>query len=218
MTTDAKLRAESSLLELCRDAKEENSKLLNAGRKHLWTTAILSPKIKEELPRVAPPFIMFNAFLLYGNLVYTCLMASTLKVGCEELLHDGRCGVGIDEASRHDKYVGVIVLTDEVCYLGNPTQSCTYALVLVESHGDTLSTATDGDAGVAFTFLYGLGQGMRVVGVVTAVGTVGAKVLILPAFGVEPLLYIFFQFVTSMVAGKTYSLHNLQIKGEGVSK
>ena len=37
--------AESSLLELCRDAKEENSKLLNAGRKYLWTTAILSPKI-----------------------------------------------------------------------------------------------------------------------------------------------------------------------------
>ena len=141
------------------------------------------------------------------------LVTSTFKVGREELFHNGRCGGGINEASRHNKYVGIIVLTDEMSNLGYPTESGAYALVLVERHGNAFTATADGNARVAFAFLDSLGQWVRIVGIVAASCAVRAEVFVLPALGVEPLFYIFFQFVSSVVAGKTYSLHNLQIKG-----
>ena len=121
-------------------------------------------------------------------------MASAFKLGGEEFLHDGRSGGGIDEASRHDEHVGVVVLADEVCYLGYPAQAGAYALVLVECHGDTLSATADGDAGVALALLYGFSQGVCIVGIVATGGAVGAEVLVLPAFGFEPLLELLGKF------------------------
>ena len=130
--------------------------------------------------------------LLYGNLVDTCLMASAFKFGVEELLHDGSCRIGVDKSAWHHQYVGIVVLAYEMCYFGYPAQSGTYALMFVERHVDALAATADGNAGVALAALYGCSQWVAIVGIVAAVGAMGAKVLVLPSLGLEPLLHIFF--------------------------
>lgn len=159
--------------------------------------------------------------LLHGNLVDTCLVASTFEGRVEELLHDGCCRGGVDEASGHHEHVGIVVLAYEMRYFGYPAESGTYALMLVERHVDALAAAADGNAGVALAALHGCCKRVSIVGIVAAIGAVGAEVLVLPAFGLEPLLHIFFQFVTSVVAGKTYQFHKikdykLKIKTDGL--
>ena len=58
--------------------------------------------------------------LTYGYLIDSLLMASTLKLGGEELIHDGFGCLFAYEAARHDKHIGIVVLTDEVSNLGQP--------------------------------------------------------------------------------------------------
>ena len=58
--------------------------------------------------------------LWQGNLVYPPHMATAFKGGGKELIHDGICLGIVDETAWHYQYVGIIVLTDEVGYFGNP--------------------------------------------------------------------------------------------------
>jgi hypothetical protein len=82
-------------------------------------------------------------------------MAASLELGVEEFLHNSRSSSGVYESSRHHEYVGVVVLTNEMGYLGYPAESGAYALVLVECHGNTFTAAADANAGVALAVLYG---------------------------------------------------------------
>ena len=47
-------------------------------------------------------------------------MASAFELRGEELVEAGCCGAFINEAPREDDDVGVVVLTDEMGYLGQP--------------------------------------------------------------------------------------------------
>ena len=77
---------------------------------------------------------IFKCYLLHSLLV-----AATFE-GCGEVfVHDGTCGVGSDESSWHDEYVGIVVLADEVSYLGNPCEAGAYVLMFVERHGDAFA-------------------------------------------------------------------------------
>ena len=125
---------------------------------------------------------------LYGNLVDAALVAPSLKIGGEKLVEDLAGHVVVDEAARQDKHVGVVVLADEMCYLGHPAQASADALVLVERHGDALARSADADAGVDLAALHPLGQGVAEVGIVAAFLAEGAIILISDASLVEVLL------------------------------
>ena len=87
-------------------------------------------------------------------------MAAAFELGGEILVHDGTSGILIDKASGHHQHVGIVVLTNEMCYLRNPAQTGTDRLVLVERHIDALAGAADSDAGEHLTLFNALCQSM----------------------------------------------------------
>ena len=119
-------------------------------------------------------------------------MASTLELGGEVLVHDGAGSLLRDEAAWHHQHIGIVVLTDEMGNLGNPAETGTYALVLVEGHIDALTRSTDGDTWEYLALLDALSQCMTEVAVVARVLSVSAVVLILVALLLEVLLYELF--------------------------
>ena len=131
-------------------------------------------------------------------------MAAAFELGGEVLVHNLTGCLFGDEASGHDQHVGIVVLTDEMGNLGNPSQTGTDRLMLVERHADALAGAADGNAGIDRAVLDGLAQGMTEVAVVTA-GLAGrAEVTIDDTPLHEILLDEFFQRVASVVAGHPY--------------
>ena len=118
-----------------------------------------------------------------GDAVHASLMTTALEGGVQVLVHDLAGHVGIDETAGHYQDVGIVVLTDKVGNLGNPAQAGADTLMLVQSHGDTLSAAAHGYTLLYLTVLYAAGQCMAVVGIVATVGSIGAVVLEL-----QPLL------------------------------
>ena len=135
---------------------------------------------------------MFSLLSLNRNLVDSTLMASAFEVSCEELVHNLAGHVFVDEPAWHDEHVGIVVLTDEMGNLGNPAESCTDALVLVEGHVDALARAADGDAGEHFALLNALSQCMAEVRVVARLLVVRTVVFIGIALLVEVPLYELF--------------------------
>ena len=101
-----------------------------------------------------------------GDAVNTSLMATALKGGVQVLVHYLAGHVGVDETAGHYQDVGIVVLTDKVGYLRNPAQAGADALMLVQSHGDTLSAAAHGYTLLYLTVLYTAGQSVAIVGIV----------------------------------------------------
>ena len=98
--------------------------------------------------------------MLYRNLVDAALVTTTFEVGGEIFVHNFTGHLLIDETTGHDKHIGIIVLTDEMGNLGNPAQTGTDALVLVERHTDAFAAATDSNAGKYLAILDAACQGM----------------------------------------------------------
>ena len=78
-------------------------------------------------------------------------MASAFEGGSKELVHNLTGHIVVDKTTWHHEYVGIVVLTDEMCNLWDPAQTSAYLLVLVECDADTLTTTTDGNAGINLT-------------------------------------------------------------------
>ena len=117
------------------------------------------------------------------NAVNASLVTTALKGGVQVLVHDLAGHVVVYETAGHYKNIGIIVLTYEMSDLGDPAESSTDALMLVQSHGDTLSAAAHGYTLLYLTVLYATGQCMAVISIVTTVRSIGAVVLEL-----QPLL------------------------------
>ena len=76
--------------------------------------------------------VTIDGLLLYGNLINSLLMASAFEGSRKELVHNLASHIVVDETTWHYQYVGIVVLTDEMCNLGNPAQSGAHLLVLVQ--------------------------------------------------------------------------------------
>ena len=92
-------------------------------------------------------------------------MAATFELGGEVLIHDGTGGILVDETAWHHEHIGIVVLTDEMGNLGNPAQTGTDRLVLVERHVDALTRTADSDAGEYLALFDALSQCVTEVGV-----------------------------------------------------
>ncbi len=103
---------------------------------------------------------------------------AAFKRSLEELIHDFLCHLIVDEAAWHYQYVSIVVLTNHMSNLWNPSQSGTNALMLVERHSDTLARATDANTRINFAILNALGQSMTEVWVVDRSVTPCAIILI----------------------------------------
>ena len=105
-------------------------------------------------------------------------MTTALEIRGEEFVHDFACHFRIDETSRHDQHIGIVVLTAQMGDFRNPTQACAYALVLVQRHADTFATAAYSYARIAFAVFYGSCQRMGIIGVVATGFGIRNKVLV----------------------------------------
>ena len=119
-------------------------------------------------------------------------MAPTFESSGKELVHNLTSHFVVDESSGHYQHVGIVMLTNQVGYLRNPTETCTDALVLVQRHVDAFTAAADGDTGEYLALLNALSQCMTEIRVVTRVLGVGTVVLIGVALLVEVLLHKLF--------------------------
>jgi hypothetical protein len=113
-------------------------------------------------------------------------MAAALEGSSEELVHNLTGHIVVDESTWHHEYVGIVVLTDEMSNLRDPTQTGTYLLVLVEGDGDTFTRTADSDTGINLTTLDALSQSVTEVGIIDRGVAPGTIVLI----GVTLLLKI----------------------------
>ena len=143
---------------------------------------------------------------LNRNLVYTLLVATTLELGGEVLIHDLAGHVLIDEAARHHQHVSIIVLADEMGNLRNPAETGSDRLMLVERHVDTFARSADGYARENFAILNTTGQCMAEVAIVAGVLGIGAVVLKRVALLLEVLLHELLKCIASVVAGYAYCL------------
>ena len=145
-------------------------------------------------------YLIYLQALFYRNLINTILMTATVKFGREELCQNHIRFFSADEASRHNQYISVIVLTGQVRNFCIPTESSTNSLVLVQRHIDSVSTAADSDTGITFSRFHCKSQRMSIIRIVYACGRVSSEILVSPAFYFQPAANIFFQFKTGMVA------------------
>jgi hypothetical protein len=76
--------------------------------------------------------------------------------------------------------------------------------MLVQRDVDTLTAATDSDAGIALALLNCQSAGMSKVGIVTAVLVVGTEILIGDTHPVKPTLDGLFGLITGMVAAQCH--------------
>ena len=129
--------------------------------------------------------------LAYWYLLYTTLMATAFESGLEELVHDCSSCLIVDETAWHNQYVSIVVLTAEMSYLWNPSESGANSLMLVERDADTLATAANGNARINLTALDSFAQGMAEVGIIAAKVAVCTEVLVGIAMLFKVLEHIF---------------------------
>ena len=109
----------------------------------------------------------------------------------------------VNEASRHDEHIGIVVLADEVGHLWNPAQSGAHGLVFVERHADALAAAADCDARIYLLRFDAVRKGMAEVRIVTAVGCVCAVVLVPVAMSLAVFYDVLLQLIACMVGRKS---------------
>jgi hypothetical protein len=134
-------------------------------------------------------------------------MASAFEGSGKELVHNLASHVVVDETTRHDEYVGVVVLTDEMGNLRNPTQTGTHLLVLVQRNADAFARTADGDTRIDLTTLDALSKSMTEVGIIDRGVTPSTVVLIGVALLFQVLEHELLKWVACMIAGYTYSLY-----------
>ena len=126
-------------------------------------------------------------------------MSATFERCFEKFLHYLAGLICGDETPRHDEYIGIVMLTGEVGYLGLPHQGCTNMLMLIQCHRYALATATNSDASLTLPGTDAVSQGMGIVGIVATL--LGEAPIILVGFSYcgEIFFHEGFQGETGMV-------------------
>ena len=144
---------------------------------------------------------------LYRDLFYATLMATAFKRYCEELVHDGTGCVVVDETTWHHEHIGIVVLTDKLSDFRAPANSRTNALMLVERHGNTLSTTTDGNAGINLAAFNTFSQCVAKIGIVDGGITPCAIVFHRVAFLFQILQNELLQWKSCVVSCHAYAFY-----------
>ena len=131
-------------------------------------------------------------------------MPSAFESGGKELVHNLTGHIVVDESSRHHEHVGIVMLTNQMGNLRNPAQAGTHLLVLVQRDADTLTTATDGNAGIHLAALDTLSQRMTEIGIVHRCITPRTIVLIGITLLFQILEHEFLKCEACMITGNSY--------------
>lgn len=145
--------------------------------------------------------------MLQRYLSYPALVASALESGLEKFVKDGFGSLVVNETAGQNEHIGIVMLADEVGYLGYPRQSGTYSLMLVERHADAFAASADANAGIYFAAFDPFGQRMAEIGVVTAKVTIRTIVLVGVAVAFKILQHKLFEGKARMVAGYSHCLY-----------
>lgn len=131
-------------------------------------------------------------------------MAAALESCIEENINTLQSDFRTNETCRKHKHVSVIMSTRQAGNLRLPAQSGTDALMLIQSHTDTIACATDSDSGINLSFLDRNSARMGKIGVIATLATERAKIDKRDALRIKVSFYHHFQFIAGMVAAKPY--------------
>ena len=134
-------------------------------------------------------------------------MATALKRGLEELVHDCSSCLIVDETAWHNQHVGIVVLTAEMGNLRNPSETCAHTLMLVERDADTLATAAYGNTVIYLSSLDRFAHSMAEVGIVAAHVDICAEVLVGISMLILVLEHLLLQFEACVVASYSNCLY-----------
>ena len=134
-------------------------------------------------------------------------MASAFEGSSEELVHNLTGHIVVDETTWHHEHVGIVVLTDEMCNLWDPTQTGTHLLVLVECDADTFARTADGDTGIKLTTLNALGQCVTEVRIIDTCVTPSTIVLVGITLLLQVLKHKLLKSEACVIAGYANSLY-----------
>ena len=129
-------------------------------------------------------------------------MAATLKRGVQEQIHQLAGKAGADNTAAHAQGVGIVVAAGVLAAEAVRAAAGADALDLVGGHADADTGAAEQQCLLALAAHHCVTSGHSHIGVVHAVGAVGAKVDILQPQLVQMSLDGFLQFKTAMVGGK----------------
>ena len=143
-----------------------------------------------------------NGIRFDGDFVDSSLVATSLEGSVEINIDNAKCGFGIDEASWHNKHIGIVMLTCKAGDVLCPREGGTNALMLVEGDVDAVSCAAHSDAAVIFSVFYGCGAGVGEIGIVARLFGICAEVVSVDSAFVKMFDNFFLEFVTGVVTAK----------------
>ena len=127
-------------------------------------------------------------------------MSSTLKLRMQKSIDNGDSHLRLYEAGSQHKAVCVIVLSGQTRKLHIPAMCGAHTLVLVHSHANAVSAATDGNSRVHLAGLERESTWVSKVRIVARLCRIRSKIFICNALRVEPTLNNTFKFISGMVA------------------
>ena len=127
-------------------------------------------------------------------------MTTTFERRTEESIKNFLCSLIVDETSRQDNYVSIIVLTNQTCYILVPCQSGSDTLVLVKSYCHALSTSAYCDTWIYFAILNSLSKRMCKIRIVNTNITVCTEIFDRITFTFKILHYKLLEWIAGMIA------------------
>lgn len=131
-------------------------------------------------------------------------MPSAFEFGIEK--HMGRIEgfFPADEPPRHGQNIGVVVLARKGGYLTFPAEGAAHVRMLVGGDGDTDARTADKDSQRKRAVLHFLRHRMGKIGIIHALGAVGAEVLKTVALLAQGILKVFLELEAGVVATYAY--------------
>ena len=158
----------------------------------------------RQTPKSISGSVFLSVPLFYGNFIDAPLVATAFKIGIQKGIENVLRRIGVDESTGHHADIGIVVLARQSGNFLAPAKGSAYALMLVERHVDTVAAAANSDAGIALAALHRLCQRVGIVGIVAAFRRTGTEIPIRNFSRFELRANKLLQFISGMIAGKTY--------------
>lgn len=138
------------------------------------------------------------------DLFYAVEVTAAFKFGVHENVNHLFCIAVAYKTGGYANDVGVVVFAGQFGQFFTPANSGTNAMVFIGCNGHTIGTSAEQDAKGGFPVLYRKRHGMRKVGVINGILTVGTEVFINNILCLKVGDQVFLAIETGMIAADGY--------------
>lgn len=124
-------------------------------------------------------FILYrqvSTYRIHRNLFDSALMTATLESGRQKHIYYFKRRLRRNKTGREHEHIGIIMSPGKTCQFRLPAQCRTYTLMLIQSHANTVATATYGNPRVILARLNRHSTRMRKISIIATLSTIRAKI------------------------------------------